>query len=499
MGYEVDYNENNNKKPLTHYIKNFLVGFLLIVILLLLLVWIFPTNSTIQKLLNSNKEETNEFSNYFQENINLLKDVAESYFTLERLPKNEGDKVRITLGEMLEKKLLINLSDDKGKMCNIDNTYVEVTKKKTEYEMKIYLSCGDDEDYVIVYLGCYDYCSNYVCEKKTTTKTTTTKTTNNNNKSTPTPTPVTKHYCKVVNNKYYDNKGNVVTKSAYKKACKNIPPTTKYYCKVVNNKYYDNKGNVVTKSAYEKACKKYQYLYKKKVEATYSNWSDWSKEKEYNPNNNNIVWGKQELVWNEKYGYANITHNKKQYRNDTTKPIFGKDELIKTSLTSKRWTCKNYYYYINQTTGKTYKATDWKYQGKITRGYVPKNTNTVKYEYVGFDFDACASNCTLKPMYIFKKYTRSATVSSTSKKTLEAECSELLEREVPIYTTVSRIIGYEQKTVTVTTTERVYYYHTKTRTLKSKAQTYKVWSNSSNDKKLIKQGYKYTGTKQEIK
>ena len=57
----------------------------------------------------------------------------------------------------------------------------------------------------------------------------------------------------------------------------------------------------------------------------------------------------------------------------------------------------------------------------------------------------------------------------------------------------------EQKTVTVTTTERIYYYHTKTRTLKSKAQTYKVWSNSSNDTKLIKQGYKYTGTRQEIK
>ena len=38
----------------------------------------------------------------------------------------------------------------------------------------------------------------------------------------------------------------------------NIPPTTKYYCKVVNNKYYDNNGNVVTKSAYENACKYYQ-------------------------------------------------------------------------------------------------------------------------------------------------------------------------------------------------------------------------------------------------
>jgi hypothetical protein len=497
MGYEVDYNENN-KRPLTHYIKNFLVGFLLIVILLLLLVWIFPTNSSIQKLLNSNKEETEEFSNYFQENINLLKDIAESYFTLERLPQNEGDKVKITLGEMLEKKLLVNLSDDKGKMCSTDNTYVEVTKKKTEYEMKIYLSCGDDEDYVIVYLGCYDYCSNYVCEKKTTTttasKTSTTKTTT-------TVTPTTKYYCKVVKNKYYDNKGNVVTKAAYEKACKNTTPTTKYYCKVVNNKYYDNKGNSVTKTAYEKACKKYQYLYEKKVEAIYSDWSDWSKDKEYDPNNNNITWGKQELVWNEKYGYANVTVNKKQYVNDTTKPIFGKAELVKTSLTSKKWTCKNYYYYINQTSGGTlYQASSWTYQGKVQLTYVPTNTDTVKYEYVGFDFDACASNCTLKPVYLFKKYTRTVkNVTTKSKSTLQAECAELEETEVPIYTQVSRLIGYEQKTVTTSTTKKVYYYHTKTRTLKSKAQTYKVWSNSSNDTKLIKQGYKYTGTKQEIK
>ena len=336
MGYEVEYNEN--KKPLTHYIKNFLVGFLLIVVLILLLVWIFPTNSAIQKLFNTNtKEETHEFSNYFQENINLLKDIAESYFTLERLPKNEGDTVKITLGQMLEKKLVINVSDDKGNMCNIDNTYIEVTKKKNEYEMKINLSCGSDEDYVIVYLGCYDYCSNFVCEKRTTTKSTTTatkvvKTSKTTTKTPPKPTvkyyckvvknkyydnkgnvvtksayekackgkpPTVKYYCKVVNNKYYDDKGNVVTKSAYEKACKGKPPTVKYYCKVVNNKYYDDKGNVVTKSAYEKACITYRYLYSKKIEKTYSNWSDWSDEKTYNPNNNSIKWGKQELVWNE--------------------------------------------------------------------------------------------------------------------------------------------------------------------------------------------------------
>ena len=500
MGYEVEYNEN--KKPLTHYIKNFLVGFLLIVVLILLLVWIFPTNSAIQKLLNTNtKEETHEFSNYFQENINLLKDIAESYFTLERLPKNEGDTVKITLGQMLEKKLVINVSDDKGNMCNIDNTYIEVTKKKNEYEMKINLSCGSDEDYVIVYLGCYDYCSNFVCEKRTTTKSTTTATkvvkTNKTTTKTP-PKPTVKYYCKVVKNKYYDNKGNVVTKSAYEKACKGKPPTVKYYCKIVNNKYYDDKGNVVTKSAYEKACITYRYLYSKKIEKTYSNWSDWSDEKTYNPNNNSIKWGKQELVWNEKYGYDKIT--KKKYVKDTSKPLFILGELEKTGRTYSKWACKEYNYYYNETTGKTYQYYgNWVSKGKVTLGYVPKSTDTVRYEYVGLDFDACASNCTLKPVYIFRKYTRSVSTGTTSstKSDLTAKCKTVVKKDIPIYYQYSKFVGYDVKTAIET--NYIYYYHTKTRTIKTQEQTYKVWSHSSNDKTLINQGYKYTGIKEQVK
>lgn len=502
MGYEVEYNEN--KKPLTHYIKNFLVGFLLIVVLILLLVWIFPTNSALQKLLNNNtKEETNEFSNYFQENINLLKDIAESYFTLERLPKNEGDTVKITLSQMLEKKLVINVSDDKGNMCNIDNTYIEITKKKNEYEMKINLSCGSDEDYVIVYLGCYDYCSNFVCEKRTTTKTATTSSkvikTNKTIIKTPSkPRPTVKYYCKIVKNKYYDNKGNVVTKSAYEKACKGKPPVVKYYCKVVNNKYYDNKGNVVTKTAYEKACITYRYLYNKKIEKTYSNWSDWSNEKTYNPNNNNIKWGKQELVWNEKFGYDKIT--KKKYVKDTTKPLFILGELEKTGHTYSKWACKEYNYYYNETTGKTYQYYgNWVSKGKVTLGYVPKSTDTVRYEYVGLDFDACASNCTLKPVYIFKKYTRSVSTGTTSstKSDLTAKCKTVVKKDIPIYYQYSKFVGYDVKTAIET--NYIYYYHTKTRTIKTQEQTYKVWSNSSNDKTLINQGYKYTGIKEQVK
>ena len=45
-------------------------------------------------------------------------------------------------------------------------SYVEVTKEENEYIMKIYLSCSNMEDYIIVHLGCYDYCDKDVCEKK---------------------------------------------------------------------------------------------------------------------------------------------------------------------------------------------------------------------------------------------------------------------------------------------------------------------------------------------
>ena len=84
----------------------------------------------------------------------------------------------------------------------------------------------------------------------------------------------------------------------------------RYYCAVVNGKYYDDKGNSVSKSEYEAACnpapRKYKYLYKKTVhihqDKEYSNWTDWSDDIEYNPDNNNINWGKHEFSWYEKNG-----------------------------------------------------------------------------------------------------------------------------------------------------------------------------------------------------
>ena len=104
--------------------------------------------------------------NVFNENLKNIKEAAVSYFTNERLPQTVGETEKITLGSMIDKKLIRTVYDASANTCSIDKSYVEVTKEDNEYVMKINLSCSDMEDYIIVHLGCYDYCDKDVCEKK---------------------------------------------------------------------------------------------------------------------------------------------------------------------------------------------------------------------------------------------------------------------------------------------------------------------------------------------
>ena len=107
----------------------------------------------------------------------------------------------------------------------------------------------------------------------------------------------------------------------------------------------------------------------------------------------------------------------------------------------------------------------------------------------------CSDSCTLKPYYIYDVYTRSITAENRSQSQLSAVCN-VEQKQIPIYGEKQTFQGYLTNRVTSTTTK--YYYHTKTRTLISKAYTSSIWSNSSNDKDLIAQGYKYTGRQEEI-
>ena len=136
-------------------LRDFLIKLILIIIFVVLLVWLLP----IPDLTGLN-------SRIFNANVGEMKDAAISYFTTDRLPQKEGDSVTLTLQQMLDMKLLLPFKDKNGKTCDTQKSYVTLTKKENEYEMKVNLKCSEEEDYIIVHLGCYSYCESAICEKE---------------------------------------------------------------------------------------------------------------------------------------------------------------------------------------------------------------------------------------------------------------------------------------------------------------------------------------------
>jgi hypothetical protein len=135
-------------------IRDFLIKLVLIVVFVLLLIWLLPIPN--MKGINNT---------IFNANVQTMKDAAIDYFTTERLPKNVGDKVTLTLKEMLDMKLLLPFTDKNGDTCDVNKSYVTLEKKETEYLMTIHLKCKGQEDEIVVHLGCYSYCTSAICEK----------------------------------------------------------------------------------------------------------------------------------------------------------------------------------------------------------------------------------------------------------------------------------------------------------------------------------------------
>ena len=168
------YNDDEEKRSLP--IKSFLMCLILIIIFVLLLVWLLPMPNL-----------TGLNNKIFNANIQEMKNAAIPYFTTDKLPKQEGDSVKLTLQEMIDLKLLLPFTDKNGEACDTQNSYILLTKKKEGegYELKTFLKCKDEENYIITTLGCYAYCNSAVCEKEEEKK----KDDGGKKKPTPTPSP----------------------------------------------------------------------------------------------------------------------------------------------------------------------------------------------------------------------------------------------------------------------------------------------------------------------
>lgn len=134
---------------------NFLIKAIIFVIVILFIVWLLSLSTK-----NMSKGVDVLKDNIIVENVDRMQDVGENYFTIDKLPKNIGETSTITLDEMYRNHLILGVTGKDGKTCNKENSYVSVTKTESGYEMKTYLECGEDSEYIVRELGCYDYCNN---------------------------------------------------------------------------------------------------------------------------------------------------------------------------------------------------------------------------------------------------------------------------------------------------------------------------------------------------
>ena len=144
---------------------NLTIKIIIAVIIILTIVW---------AIAYYNKGLTNSLNvlidDIFSKNINSMKEVGKEYFTTERLPEKVGDIKILSLEEMYNNNLILELTDKYGNACSAENSYVSIEKYENEYQMKVYLECGEENDFILVIMGCYDYCETDICESKESKK-----------------------------------------------------------------------------------------------------------------------------------------------------------------------------------------------------------------------------------------------------------------------------------------------------------------------------------------
>lgn len=421
-------------------IKDFISKLILIIIFVLLLIWLVPWPN--MDSLNPLKDQI------FNANLQTMKEAGISYFTTERLPEEVGDKTTLTLQKMLDMKLLIPFTDKNGDSCDVTASYVSLEKKETEYLMKVNLKCGEEEDYILVHLGCYSYCTTDICERQNENDKQVTKPIN---KPTQTPKPT-----------------QTITPKPTSKPT--ITPTPK---------------PTVTPTITPVAEKEYEYS--KNFEATYSNWSDWTTY--VKKTNDGVVFGltdtKEVVDLGTKYVKVGMTQ-----------PVYAKvveTQKVMAQIGTYNYTvCTNYSYIADANT--IYRIdSDWQYVNNWYEGYNPPE-NTVDSQWIiqGVDFEKCGADCTNHPYSIYRQQTRKVT-KYTEYSNITATCTNTEERSIPLY-------GTELKTTVRTVLKQasqpyyahVRYYKVRTRTLLTRAETVYKWS-SYNDQTLLGQGYTLTG------
>lgn len=436
------------------------------VLAVFLLVWLLP------------KPNLNPlYDRVFADNIQMIKEAAKSYYTVERLPKEVDQTVKMTLDQMIADKLVLTIVDSKGNTCDGQASYVEVRKTETEYLIKTSLTCSDRTDYVIEHFGCYDICNNTCVptEKPVVKSTSTKKTTNTVVKKEVQPEPV----ITIIN----ENK-NIINN--------NVPPAP----------------TPTPKPTPKPTQKTYEYTYRKYITTNYGDWSPWSNEIRY-VDADKIQFG----CTNTKC--VEVAPNSPRLETvgtkTTTTTVYAtdskgnkielpkrdkKDSLITTYQVQA---CANYDYIIYDSGTYQYTAgAQWSGPTVVKVYSMPDDTPTEHYELIKAGYDeGCVGECK-SDFLLVNKYTRTATKvsTSTSASSIQVTCSNVVTKTVPVYGPHYVFDGYKVDHYNVVKTDikgYVKYYRYKTKVQKTSSH-YVYEIRSYYDYALINAGYELIST-----
>lgn len=488
-----------NERKDNFSIKDIVLQILFVIVFIFILMWLFPSKEFVKDSLQP------LYDRIFNENILMMKDAAKSYYTDPRLPQNVGDKVSMTLGEMLDKKIILPFTDSKGRACDNVGSYVEITKMDEEYIMKVNLKCTEQENYLLVYMGCYTYCTTTICEKneqdiKTPTIIPTNPTrpggggnktpnpdkptTPPTNKPTPTATPTNKP---------------TPTPTAPPTDKPTTPPTEKPTPTATPT----NKPTPTpTPPEKEYIC---QYI--KVVDASYTEWGNWSSWSTTSRVENDLtqVESKTEIEYTtevkqigERIKTRTITYK------DKNKPIYGwKDVKVQIGTENKKVCTASE---EKQVPTGEYAYTEWKDTG-VERQFTsePPLSATERWYFVRTIDQDC--NCAFGKVRIYAQQTRNKyPITDTV-----SVCTKWDVQSVPVYKTqkVKVIVDYGTSTRTETYKEPIYgevkvphnvtYWRYRTREITEgyRDETWIDCDDKEAAQKLKKKGYKFTGVKKE--
>lgn len=497
------YSEQYEKRGLP--IKDFLLKLVLVGIFAFLLAWALPKFVQPAVITNA-KEATVDLSpltsQIFADNLDRMKEAAISYYTDERLPKEVGESDTMTLSDMIGKKLIVALVDKNNKACDVEKSYVKITKMDNEYLLKVNLKDSEKEDYILVHLGCYTYCDSYICEKRTIDV--------DVNSSKPTSSVPVKDG--VDNTVYAENDDDTST----------TPSTPD---EELPNPDEEDPDTPVDKP---EEVKGYLYEYQKNQDAQFSRWTSWS-----NWSKTNCATPEQNCNDNDPTCLKKLQrYDRKEQIGTYVKKYEKKRQVLKQTGSYTQKACSKYnYVIINNTTYATTTTTNYKVvqqvvisSGQSSGGWVykktqafanaPADTATTQYRFSGANFSNCEETCTTLPTYYYEIWewkgsggltsvTNTTTVpggsssstSSSGSTSVSASCGQIVTKTIPIY-------GYITESEIATRREPLYgtvcYQSTKTRKLLDSGKTMTKWS-KYNDTSLLNNGWYYTGYKKPIK